>query len=665
MKLTIKQFTFSLLFFVISSIYMLFTHYYFTQRDITSTVIINRITNDLSELSYLLSKHVKKEPVSTTRALLDRKAANNNYLSAIAIFKNEQLVITTDHKYSEVPSVSELYFAPHESDFTFLNNKRALIENFHHYEGKSIKNYSLVFYVDQEYIKHNFTQAKFDFILVFVLIPIVFFIIIWIALRKYIAIPLEALRQYAYYNSHIPTPFKIKELEYIRASMVQTFSRLEQEKKELYHLSRTDSLSGLANRNYLQERVEQVISMSNRDNKEFALLFIDLDNFKTVNDSLGHDVGDELLRNIAQTLQGFLRVNDVVARIGGDEFVIVLSHYNDDLELYEIIERIQAQIMKPWLVNTFPIHITSSIGITVYPHDGNNLLSLMKNADIAMYEAKARGRRGYYFFTEELNAKTQEYIELTNAMRDALKNNQYELYYQPQNDVKTGKIIGAEALIRWNAKNKGFISPDIFIPIAEKNGLIIELGKWVLETSIKQLKKWEENNFDLKISINVAAEQIQQQDFVSHLKLLLETHKVQAPSIFLEITENIFLKDSDVIHQTFSAIKALGVQISLDDFGTGYSSLSYLKSFPIDTLKIDKAFLDDYNTKEGSIFVETIVNMAQTLKLSVVAEGVETHDQVNYLKLLNCNYYQGYICSPPVKINTFDKLFSQTLNKNE
>jgi len=661
MKLSIKQFTFSLIFFLISGMYTVFAHYYYTQRDITAKVIVNTMTNDLSELSYILSKHVKKSPMSTARSLLDRKAANNNYLSAIAVFDNDHLIITTDHKYSKVPSASELYVAPHESNFNYLQKKSALEENIRYYEGKVIKNYSLVFYIDKVYIEHDFSQTRRNFILLFVLIPIVFVAIIWLLIRQIVALPLEALRQYAYYSSEIPEPFNVKEIEYIRASMVQTFSRLEKEKKELYNLSRTDSLSGLANRNYLQERVEQIIDMSKREGKEFALLFLDLDHFKSINDSLGHDIGDELLRNVAQTIQDILRVNDVVARIGGDEFVIVLTHYKDDLELYEIIERIQVQLMKPWLIKTFPIHITSSIGITVYPKDGNDLLTLMKNADIAMYEAKARGRRGYYFFTEALNIKTQEYIELTNTMREALKKDQYELYYQPQNDVQTGRITGAEALIRWRNPEKGFIPPNTFIPIAEHNGFIIELGKWILETSIKQLKEWEDNNFDLKMSINVAAEQIQQQDFVAHLSDLLETYKVKTSNVFLEITEYIFLNDSDTVLKTFSAIKELGVQISLDDFGTGYSSLSYLKTFPIDILKIDKAFLDDYDTEEGSIFIETIVNMAQTLKLSVVAEGVETTVQVSYLKSLNCNYYQGYVCSPPVEIEAFNELFSSSL----
>lgn len=656
MKFTVKQVTFSLIFFLVAIMFTVFAHYYFTQRDITAEVIVGRINNDLSELSYVLSKQIKQSPITSARPLLDRKAANNKYLSAIAIFNGDQMVMTTDPNHTKISNVGELVANSDTSYYTLLHEKTALTENIYYYQGKSKKYYTLVFYLDKAYITHHFIQVKRDYIVLFLLIPLVAIVIIWLVIGRLIAVPLEILRQYAYYNSTIPKPFRVKEIEYIRASMVQTFKRLEQERQELYNQSRTDSLSGLANRNHLQERVEQIIDISKRDNREFALLFLDLDHFKSVNDSLGHDIGDELLINVAHLIKDILRINDVVARIGGDEFVIVLTHYNDVLELSEIIERIQQKLMEPWLINTNPIQVSSSIGITLYPKDGEDLLSLMKNADIAMYEAKARGRKGYHFFTEELNAKTQEYIELTNTMREALNNDQYQLYYQPQNDVKTGKIIGAEALIRWKRADNKFIPPDVFIPIAEHNGFIVELGKWVLETAIKQLKKWQSNNIEIKLSINVAAEQIKQENFVSDLKFLLDTHEVNAENVFLEITEYMFLNDSDAVHETFNAIKALGVQISLDDFGTGYSSLSYLKSFPIDTLKIDKAFLDDYNTEEGSVFIETIINMAQTLKLSVVAEGVETSTQVDYLRALNCKYYQGYVCSPPVEINAFESL---------
>jgi EAL domain-containing protein (putative c-di-GMP-specific phosphodiesterase class I) len=241
-------------------------------------------------------------------------------------------------------------------------------------------------------------------------------------------------------------------------------------------------------------------------------------------------------------------------------------------------------------------------------------------------------------------------------MRSALKNEEYLLYYQPQNDTQTGEVIGAEALIRWHNPEKGMIAPYRFIPIAESNGFIIELGKWVLKTAIKQKHTWEAQGINIKLAINVAAKQIQDPYFVTHLQELLTQYQVTASQIVLEITEYVFLHNTNLILKTFKEIKALGVQISLDDFGTGYSSLSYLKTFPIDILKIDKAFLDDYDNTNGAIFIKTIITMAQTLKLTVVAEGVETQEQIDYLRQLNCDNYQGYICSKPVAIDKFDAL---------
>jgi len=659
MTFTIKQFTFSSLLFLILAMYTLFANYFFSQRDLTASVITTSIQNDISELAYVISKQIKKEPVFTVRALLDRKAANSDYINAIAIFDDNKLLVTTDPRFSQSPNVSEAYVSSRENAYSYLKNTKIIEEDIRYYVGHKLKTYRLLLLIDQDFIQKSFEKKKKKFIILFAIFPIFMVFLFWFSLRRFIISPMESLRQYAYYQSKVPSKLRIKELEYVRASMVQTFTRLEQERTELYKLARTDSLSGLANRNHLQERVEQIIAESKRSHKEFALLFLDLDHFKSVNDSLGHDVGDELLKKVAKSIENILRTNDIVARVGGDEFVIVLTRYKDEIELIDIINRIQVQLMKPWQVKTYPIHITSSIGITLYPKDGTDLLTLMKNADIAMYEAKEKGRRGYHFFTEELNNKTQEYIELTNEMHHALKNNEYELYYQPQNSVQTGEIIGAEALIRWSHPEQGMIAPFTFIPIAEHNGFILELGKWILENSIKQKKEWEDKGMDLKLSINVAAKQIQQDDFVTHLKLILETYQVNTSKVFLEITEYSFLHDSASVYNTFKEIKALGVQISLDDFGTGYSSLSYLKTFPIDVLKIDKAFLDDYDTSDGAVFIETIINMANTLRIEVVAEGVETYDQVEYLKSLRCQYYQGYVCSRPVTVDVFEMLYKE------
>jgi len=660
MKFGIKHFAFAVLSILILGMYASFSNYYFLQREQTAKVITNSIKNDLSELSYVLSKHIRKEPISTARALLDRKAANSSYLNAIAVFDDDALIITTDQKFSKVLNSSELFTNTNTDIYESLKKKIAFEESVAYYEGKELKQYTLLFFIDHDFISESFTQERERFLLLFVLFPILLIGLLWILIQKLVISPLELLRQYAYYHENIPNPFRIKELEHIRSSLVQTFSRLEQEKTDLYNLSRTDSLSGLANRNHLHERMDQIIEDSQRNNKEFALLFLDLDHFKSINDSLGHDIGDELLRSVAHSIQDILRLNDVVARIGGDEFVIVLTHYKDEMELIEIINRIQTKLMRPWKIKTFPINVTSSIGITVYPKDGDNLVTLMKNADIAMYEAKANGRKGYHFYTQELNKRTQEYIELTNTMRTALKENQYELFYQPQNKVQTGEIIGAEALIRWKNPEGGMISPYVFIPIAEHNGFITDLGKWILESAIEQKKRWEEMGMDIKVSINVAAKQIQQEDFLEHLEFLLKKYKINTSNIFFEITEYIFLHDRDAILKTFLALKKLGIQISLDDFGTGYSSLSYLKTFPIDVLKIDKAFLDDYDSDDGAIFIETIVKMAQTLKIKVVAEGVEEQAQVEYLKSLGCDLYQGYVCSQPIEVDAFTQLYKNS-----
>lgn len=659
MKLDIRKFSLGIFLFVITTIYTLFSIYYFQQRETTAKVIFDGLQNDVSELSYVLSKHIQKEPIQTARALLDRKAANNDYIRAIAVFDDRKLLVTTDPSFSKPFTSQELHIYHDDSNYHILTEHPAVEEKIHYYQRSKFKEYNLVVFTDREFILKRMSEQKKEFFLLFTIIPLAVLMLLWLVISKVISRPMEKLRQYAYYQSEIPHPFMLKELEYIRASMVQTFDRLEEERAELFKLARTDSLSGIANRNMLEERAEQIIEYSKRHNKEFALLFLDLDNFKSINDSLGHDIGDELLKNIAGVIKDVLRLNDVVARIGGDEFIILLTDYQDDIELVEIIDRIQTRLMQPWHIQTFPINITSSIGIAVYSKDGENLLTLMKNADIAMYQAKENGRSRYHFFTEELNRKTQELISLTNDMKEALLKDEYMLYYQPQNDVSSGKIIGAEALIRWNHPEKGMISPALFIPTAEENGFIVELGRWILEQAFSQKQKWEEKGMDLKLSINIAAKQIRHETFLEELKELLKKYRVNTSNITFEITEYIFLDNSGDLHKIFSAIKRLGILISLDDFGTGYSSLSYLKNYPIDNIKIDKAFIDDCDSEEGSIFVETIIKMAQTLRLKVVAEGVETGEQLAYLKTMHCDYFQGYFCSQPLEIRAFELLYSQ------
>ena len=476
-------------------------------------------------------------------------------------------------------------------------------------------------------------------------------------LRRFISIPLEKLRQFAYYQSTIPEVFKVRELESIRYSMVQTFARLESEKNELYLIARTDSLSGLANRNSLEEYLQKLIAASAREKKQFAFLFLDIDHFKSINDSLGHNVGDELLQNVASVIQKVVRPNDIVARIGGDEFVIVLQDYSSYLELSAIIERIQKQLKSPWLIQTHPIQITSSVGIALYPADGTDIVTLMKHSDIAMYQAKKQGRDQYQFFTQELNTNIQHLIELDKEMKRALEHSEYELYYQPKIDLHSGEIVGAEALIRWISPEKGMIAPDHFIPLAEENGFIVKLGEWVIDEALNQHLLWKKMGLDIIISINVSTKQLVESSFVNNFIEKLETKHIDPAKIDIEITEYMFIeanKESDSILTTLSNY---GISISLDDFGTGYSSLSYLKKFPIDYLKIDKTFLDDYSSEDGAAFIKTIVKMGQVLNIKVVAEGVEEKAQVDFLQTIGCDQCQGYYYSKPLKVTDFEKMY--------
>lgn len=308
------------------------------------------------------------------------------------------------------------------------------------------------------------------------------------------------------------------------------------------------------------------------------------------------------------------------------------------------------------------INISCSVGIAIFPRDGDNTITLMKNSDIAMYEAKKLGRNQYHFFTKELNTKVQSIISLSENLKTALENNEYELYYQPKVDIKTSKILSVEALIRWNSKTKGLISPDVFIPLAEENGFINNLGEWIIDEALKQYVKWKAKGIDLIISINISAKQICQKDFTK--KLITKIDKLEIPhnKIDLEITESMFLENNKQTNKNLDEIKNKGISISLDDFGTGYSSLSYLKKLPIDYLKIDKAFLDDYDTKEGAIFLETIVKLAQTLNIKIIAEGVEDENQLHYLKNISCDQYQGYYFSKPLKSSDFEKLYFRIIS---
>lgn len=657
----IQRFILTILLFLILLFYSIFSYYFIKQEEEIASVILKSLKNNISETSYTLSKNIeKKEDILSYRALLDRISSNQDFIKAILVFDNEKMLITTEPSYTKINENSDNLNL--ETSYKKLMFNKYIKDDINFYEGNIPKKLQLFYILEHDEIHSHFIKNKFDFIVYFGLMPIIALAFLIFMLRIYITKPLELLRQYAYYNNNVPKAFKIKELESIRHSMVDSFSRLEKEKNELYLIARTDTLSGLANRNSLNEYLQRVIPTAKRYKKEFAFLFLDLDHFKTVNDSLGHNVGDELLQNIASLIKKTLRPNDFVARIGGDEFAIIIQDYNSYFELTQIIERIQKHLAKTWIIQTHPLNIACSIGVAFYPKDGEDTVNLMKNADIAMYEAKKLGRNQYHFFTEKLNQTVQQTITLDKDMRQALINQEYVLYYQPKIDLKTSKIIGCEALIRWISPTKGFIAPNIFIPLAEENGFIKELGIWIVDEALNQHIKWKKMGIHIPISINISAKQLLSNEFVPTLLEKLKTKNIEPSKIDLEITEYIFMEETKEIDMKLNQLHDMGITISLDDFGTGYSSLSYLKKFPINYLKIDKTFLDDFNSVDGAIFLETIVKLGQMLKMKVIAEGVETKEQVEYLNSISCDQCQGYYFSKPLNSKDFEKLYFESNN---
>lgn len=640
--------------------YTIFGYYFFKQEEEISNIILKSLENNIIETSYKLAKSIEeKSDILNHRSLLDRISSNEDFIQAILVFDNEKLLLTTNPKIKTINRNLKNYKL--NSSYEKLMNQEYIEEEITFYEGKNLRKLLLVFVFEKEEIYTHFVKNKLDFIIYFGLFPILTLLLLLIILRIYISKPLELLRQYAYYHNIVPKAFKLKELEAIRHSMVDSFTRLEAEKKELYLMARTDSLSGLANRNSLNEYLERLIPTMQRNKKEFAFLFLDIDHFKTINDSLGHNIGDELLKNISSIIKKTLRPSDFVARVGGDEFVIIIQDYKSYIELSNIIQRIQDYLSQTWLIQTHPINIGCSIGVAFFPKDGEDIVSLMKNADIAMYEAKKLGRNQYHFFTKELNETVQKVITLDKQMRQALIDNEYILYYQPKIDLSSGKILGVEALIRWINKTNKFVPPSDFIPLAEENGFIKELGIWIVDEALNQYVKWRDMGIDISIAINISAKQFLEKDFEIKFIEKLEEKKINPAKINLEITEYILMDKSDYVQDILNILHDYGVRISLDDFGTGYSSLSYLKKFPIDYLKIDKAFLDDYESSSGKIFLETIVKMGQMLKMKVVAEGVEEQEQIDYLKTISCDEYQGYYFSKPLNNEDFEKLYFNNL----
>lgn len=444
----------------------------------------------------------------------------------------------------------------------------------------------------------------------------------------------------------------------IKLKTQNDLSKSEQDYHEkIQYMAFHDTLTGLPNRYQLNHALQNIISEFSKADQKAAILFIDLDRFKTVNDSLGHNNGDILLKQVSDRLVQCVRKDDIVSRYGGDEFVILLNGYNR-IDGCPITNRILEAFQNPFIVNNNEIYITPSIGISLYPEDGLNVNTLIKNADSAMYQAKQKGKNTYQFYSTNMEDKFSNRLELENALHKAVKNQELELYYQPQICLKTHKIIGLEALLRWRHPKYGIISPCIFIPLAEETGLINEIGEWVLYTACAQNKSWQEAGLPcLPVSVNVSRHQLMYSNFLATLQNALMKTGISPEYIDIELTESI-MQEIDSISLLLGDIKALGVKISIDDFGTGYSSLNILKSINIDNLKIDISFIKDITTNpRADGIVKAIINMGHSLNLKVIAEGVEQEAQYTLLKNSGCDSVQGYYFSKPEPAAIIEKNF--------
>ena len=435
--------------------------------------------------------------------------------------------------------------------------------------------------------------------------------------------------------------------------------------RQMTHAAQHDLVTNLPNRLLLNDRISQSISLARRQNRPLAVIFLDLDRFKYINDSLGHATGDKLLQSVSKRLLAGLRGSDTVSRQGGDEFVILLSEIADPEDLAASARKILLLLNAPHSIGGQDLHIGGSIGISVYPGDGEDAETLIKNADTAMYHAKERGRNNFQFFKAEMNLKAVERQSLEGSLRRALEREEFLLHYQPKVNLDTGEITGVEALIRWQHPDRGLVPPSQFVPIAEDCGLILQIGRWVLREACRQASAWQNAGLPpLPIAVNVSAVEFRDKGFAERVRTVLSETGLEARYLELELTEGVLMEDAETMVSVLHELKMMGVLLAVDDFGTGYSSLSYLRLFPIDVLKIDQSFVHQITAEsDDSTIVSAIINMGKSLKHIVVAEGIETREQRTYLQAQRCAEGQGYLFSPPLTAARFGHLLQRGMTE--
>jgi diguanylate cyclase (GGDEF)-like protein len=465
-------------------------------------------------------------------------------------------------------------------------------------------------------------------------------------------------------EKHIARLRQANEHLIIATMQAQTMTEeVQKAKDQMGHMAHHDFLTDLPNRILLGERLDQAISLAKRHDAQLAVLFIDLDRFKTINDSLGHAIGDALLQAVAQRLISSVRRTDTVSRQGGDEFVVVLSEAASVEAVAGLAEKVCQAVSQPYALAAQDLHIGATIGISMYPDDGTDAETLILNADIAMYHAKNNGRGGYRFFAPAMNIRAVERQRIEADLHRALNRQEFELHYQAQVDLQTGSIIGVEALVRWRHPMRGLLLPAVFVPVAEECGAIVPLGRWVLHEACRQTKAWQDAGLQLKfVAVNISAIEFRKKEFLANVRDVLRETRLAPHHLELEMTETVLMGDAESTMSTLHALSAMGVKIAVDDFGTGYSSLNYLQRFPVDTLKIGQSFVAGIVPGSGDeILVDSVINLGKNLRQRVIAEGVETREQLTFLSSHQCAEGQGFFLSQPVIADEFTALLGTGL----
>lgn len=487
-----------------------------------------------------------------------------------------------------------------------------------------------------------------------------------LAVRRIVARPLRRLRDSLYRNASTqgrePLVWQGRdEMGEVVDAYNQLLAEIDQHSRDIHHLAYHDSLTGLPNRQLLEDRLGHAIAVAERHQRQIAVLFADIDNFKVVNDTLGHKQGDRLLRTVADRIAGVVHGTETVARWGGDEFVVVLETIASPGAAATVAESLIEAIGGPVALNNTLIRIGVSIGISLYPQDGRDVTALIKNADMALFEAKGRGRNNFHFFDQAMNSRALRRLDIAVALRHAIAQDQLELHYQPKIHTQDGTIVGVEALVRWRRPGEGLIPPNDFIPQAEESDLIVALGEWVMQRACAQIRSWRERGLgEIAVAVNLSARHFQRERDIQRLIAIVEESGISPALIEIEVTETAVMHDPDLATTLLWRLRDHGFDIAIDDFGCGYSNLSYLRRLPISTLKIDRSFVSDLDQgRDGAEIVRAIIAMGQALGLGLVAEGVETEAQFRFLREAGCAVVQGFYFSRPLPVEAFEHLLQR------